>query len=78
MSSYTHSWLSFEPVSCPFLDQNGFRCWVSTSCDSVPASRQSRHCLTDDHDQCPFYLAKLLRQSQAKSSESLLRGLMHK
>lgn len=71
-------WSALESLSCPFFTENNFGCGVSTSTAHITAQRQHRHCLTDDHDQCAFYLAKILRQSQAKSTESLLGAFIQK
>jgi hypothetical protein len=78
MSDSFPYWSSFEFANCPFFDQDESRCKGSISNAPVPGQRQFLYCQSDDHDQCTYYLAKLLRQSRAKSSEPLLRGFCEK
>jgi hypothetical protein len=78
MSASAQYWPVPEDLSCPFFNQNDCDCRVSIPNTPIPLPRQNRYCLTDDHDQCTNYLAKILCQSQTKSSESLLRGFMQK
>lgn len=70
--------LSVEVSACPFFDQNNRCCDASLLQDNLTFGRQLRHCLTDDHDHCVFYLAKMLGHSQAHCSESNLAGIFHK
>lgn len=49
--------------ACPFLDTEQSYC-VAAMLRFMPDSRQMYHyCCSDDHDDCPVFLAKALRSS---------------
>ena len=62
--SLTHAaWDAVE--KCPFLDFDR-GCCSAAMLRFIPDSRQLYHyCCTDDHDDCPVFLAKALRSSAA-------------
>ena len=70
--------LTYEVSACPFYDQNNKCCEAALLNDTLTFGRQLRHCLTDDHDHCVFYLAKMLRHSQPHCTASNLGEFFHK
>ena len=57
-----------EQTYCPFWDSHSGSCQVSFSREAIGSKRCLHYCLSDDHDNCPLYLAEALRRSRMKSS----------
>jgi len=53
-----------EQIHCPFRNVNPATCRVSFSRRSLNQRHCSRYCLSDEHDNCPLYLAAALRSSR--------------
>jgi len=57
-----------EKNHCPFWDSLTLSCQVSFSREVLSARRRLHYCMTDDHDNCPLYLAEALRRSRQRST----------
>ncbi len=57
--------------SCPFLKASDQNCSASCVCTSITAAQQLSYCETEDYDNCPLFLSRLLRNSRPK-----FRGVM--
>lgn len=59
---------SFVPgqriMSCPFFEARGSDC--KAACANVSAIQQLSYCETEDYDNCPLFLSRLLRNSRPK------------
>ena len=58
---------NIEQFYCPFWDCRALKCQVSFSNESVGSRRYLYHCTSDDHDNCPLYLAEALRRSRIRN-----------
>jgi hypothetical protein len=51
-------------TACPFFDQSGPGRKIS--CTTPSATQQLTYCETEDYDNCPLFLSRLLRNSRPK------------
>ncbi|OHB33826.1 MAG: hypothetical protein A2X84_10575 [Desulfuromonadaceae bacterium GWC2_58_13] len=51
-------------LSCPFFEESGQK--RKTSCANPTATQQLSYCETEDYDNCPMFLSRLLRNSRPK------------
>lgn len=73
MQSYPSVALDLQRVRCPFYRPESCRCDIAPS--DGPTAKPSavtrvNYCCSDDHDDCPRYLARLLRSSASRGYES--------
>lgn len=54
---------------CPFYVKHGRSCKLAVGCGVVSEKKQQR-CCSEDYDDCPTYLAFLLRRSRSLRSDS--------
>ncbi len=59
---------NIEQACCPFWDCRALNCQVSFSDESVGSKRYLHYCISDDHDNCPLYLAEALRRSRSRKT----------
>jgi hypothetical protein len=50
--------------SCPFFEASGQN--LKGSCTGTTATQQLTYCETEDYDNCPLFLSRLLRSSRPK------------
>jgi len=55
-------------ANCPFWNCGDQDCQVAFSGESVGTKHCLHYCLSDDHDNCPLYLAEALRRSRIRTS----------
>ena len=48
-------------ASCPFYDPLNRTCQASCSSMAIDRKRQATYCASEDHDDCPLFLARFLR-----------------
>lgn len=58
--------------SCPFLDQTPGRCRAAFAVRPLKSSRRASRCQSDDHDNCPLFMAQLLRSSPVERTGVVL------
>ena len=59
---------NIEQTYCPCWDCRALDCQVSFSNEAVGSRRYLHYCTSDDHDNCPLYLAEALRRSRVRNS----------
>ena len=57
---------------CPFLGRSPFRCRAAIAKEPTARVRWLKRCQSDDHDNCPLFMAKLLRSSPVERSGAVL------
>jgi hypothetical protein len=62
-----NSWETAAPATCPFRNPDGQRCLASSSGLVPDQRRKLKYCLSEDFDNCPFFLFRCLRSSPAKN-----------
>jgi len=67
----------FGRAECPFFDGDGSSCRASFSGMPVRRARKRLYCFSEEHDSCPLFLARMLRNSQSRSGVDL-RDRLHK
>jgi hypothetical protein len=60
----------FSP--CPFLGRAPLRCRAAIAKEPTGRGRGLNRCQSDDHDNCPLFMAKLLRSSPVERSGAVL------
>lgn len=62
-----------DPTSpCPFLQSTPARCRAAAAGRVFDRSRRARRCQSDDHDNCPLFMARLLRSSPVERAGTVL------
>ena len=65
--SITHRPFSSRPTlhsNCPFYCADKCACGASFSTSRLEPARISHRCFSEDHEDCPLFLSKILRHSQ--------------
>lgn len=57
---------------CPFFENPAVRCRAAFARGAASRSRRLSRCQSDDHDNCPLFLARLLRSSPVERSGAVL------
>lgn len=57
---------------CPFLGRAPFHCRAAMAKEPTARGRWLSRCQSDDHDNCPLFMAKLLRSSPVERSGAVL------
>ncbi len=55
-----------QQFTCPFFVSNSQDCKVSCSGAGTTATQQLCYCETEDYENCPLFLSRLLRNSRPK------------
>ena len=56
-----------SPATCPFCNPDRRLCLASSSGFAPDLQRKIKYCLSEDFDNCPFFLFRCLRTSPAKN-----------
>jgi len=69
--------LTFElnRADCPFFQSSSCSCGASFSGMPVRRARKRLYCFSENHDSCPLYLARMLRNSQSRRGIDLQEHL---
>jgi len=55
-----------QAMSCPFLDSSRQDCKAACLSTEISAAQQLCYCETEDYEDCPLFLSRLLRNSRPK------------
>jgi len=63
---------------CPYYHKQQSRCGASFSDMPVLRGRKRIYCLSENHDTCPLFLCRMLRNSQSRNAGPSLQEFLSK